>query len=238
MKVSFVIPTLNEHGNITRLIQKINEISIENNLHFEIIIVDDNSTDGTINDVQILQKSLKNLNLIVRKRPQGIGSAHIVGYNNAKGDLIISMDADLSHPPEKIPDLIKEIKKGYDIVIGSRYMKGAISDKSVFYRFLSMLGSFYLSLMFRIKLTDFSNGFRAIKNNIWNQISNYKYSNENTFLVESLYFAFNKGARVGEIPASFSEREIGESKTHLFKESLKAIFLPFQLKFRIKKIFL
>ncbi len=231
MIISFVIPTLNEHGNITRLIEELNKITKKNNIKNEIIIVDDNSIDGTIEDVKTLQKSQNNLRLIVREKPQGIGSAHIVGYNNARGDLIISMDADLSHPPEKIPKLIKKIEIGYDIVVGSRYMKGSTTDKGVLYKLLSKFGSFYLSLTLRIKIKDFSNGYRAIKSDVWKRVSNNKYSKENNFLIESIYYAYKKGARIGEIPIDFRERDIGDSKTHLFKESIKAIFLPFKLKF-------
>jgi dolichol-phosphate mannosyltransferase len=235
MYVSFIIPTLNEHGNITRLIKKINSITKKNNINNEIIIIDDNSTDGTIEDIKNLQKSQKNLKLMVRKRALGIGSAHIAGYNIAKGDLIISMDADLSHPPEKIPELIKAIKKGYDICIGSRYVKGAGSDKHIINQFISKFGSFFHSLMFRIKIRDFSNGYRAIKKDIWEEINNYKYTHRNNFLIESLYYAHLHGAKITEIPAFFKERKIGESKTPLVQETLRGLILPFKMKLKSRK---
>jgi len=140
MKVSFVIPTKNEHGNIERLIKKINEITTKYNILNEILIIDDNSNDGTIEDVENLKKSQNSIHLIQRKNfsnmfpkfPKrwkylGIGSAHKIGYNLAKGDLIISMDADLSHPPEKITTMIKLINSGYDICVGSRFIKGGKS---------------------------------------------------------------------------------------------------------------
>ena len=117
MKVSFILPTLNEHGNITRLIKKINDITRINNIENEIIVIDDNSIDGTIKDVKNLVKNQKNLKLIVRKDQKGIGSAHIVGYCLSKGDLIISMDADLSHPPEKIPEFISRDDIKYTIAV-------------------------------------------------------------------------------------------------------------------------
>ncbi|MHA1440023.1 MAG: glycosyltransferase [Promethearchaeota archaeon] len=80
----------------------------------KIIVIDDKSTDGTIANVKNLHESQNNLRLIIREKQKGIGSALILGYNLAEGNVIISMDADLSHPPEKIPEFIDKIKKGYD----------------------------------------------------------------------------------------------------------------------------
>ena len=243
MKVSFVIPTKNEHGNITRLIDSINDITKKHNIEYEILVIDDNSEDGTIADVENLKKNQKNLRLIQRanykhlfpKFPNkwkylGIGSAHKVGYNLANGDLLISMDADLSHPPEKIPELIEKIKEGYDICVGSRYIEGGGTDKNIINRTVSRMGSTYLAIMCRVKIRDFSTGYRAIKKEVWEKIKSYQYTNDNNFLIESLYFAHKKGARIFEIPIFFKEREIGQSKTPLVKETLKALLLPLKLK--------
>ncbi|MFX0069791.1 MAG: glycosyltransferase [Candidatus Hermodarchaeota archaeon] len=231
MKVSFIIPTLNEHGNISRLITKINNITKANNIKNEIIVIDDNSRDGTIEEIKNMQNFQENLRLIVRDKPDGIGSAHIVGYNLAKGDLIISMDADLSHPPEKIPEFIRKINSGFDMVMSSRYVPGGETDKNLKFYLISKLGGYYLSLMLRIKILDFTTGYRAIKKQLWQKIKNYTYSKKNVFLIESVYFAHKNGAKLTEIPIFFKERELGESKTPLFKESLKAIFLPIKVRF-------
>lgn len=234
MKVSFIIPTLNEHGNITRLIERINEISKENKIINEIIVIDDNSSDGTIDDVKNLQKFQENLKLIVRKKPLGIGSAHIAAYNQAQGDVIISLDADLSHNPEKIPEFVNKIKSGYDMVMSSRYIPGGSTDKKLKFYLISKIGGYYLSIMLRIKILDFSTGYRAIKRDIWQKIKNYKYSNKNMFLIESIYYAHKNNAKLTEIPIFFKEREIGESKTPIFKEAIKALFLPFKIRINSK----
>ncbi|TFG04741.1 MAG: glycosyltransferase [Promethearchaeota archaeon] len=231
MKVSFIIPTLNEHGNIKRLIKKINQITDLHGIENEVIVVDDNSVDGTIDDVRELQKIQSNLTLIIRKKPEGIGTAHITGYNHAQGDLIISMDADLSHPPERIPRFINKIKQGYDMVMSSRYVPGGATDKNLKYYLISKLGGYFLSISLRINILDFSTGFRAIKSELWQEIKNYKYSKRNVFLIESIYFAHKHGARLAEIPIFFKERQIGESKTHLFTEAIKALFLPLKLRY-------
>ena len=245
MKVSFVIPTKNEHGNIERLIPKINEITSKYNILNEILIIDDNSNDGTIEDVKNLMKFQNNIHLIQRKNfsnifpkfPKkwkylGIGSAHKIGYNLAKGDLIISMDADLSHPPEKITNMINLINSGHDICVGSRYVRGGGSDKNILNQVISRLGSLYLSLFLRIKINDLSNGFRVIRKKIWEKIKNNHYTNDNNFLIESLYYAHKNGAKITESPIFFKEREIGESKTPLLKETLKAILLPIRVKLK------
>ena len=245
MKVSFVIPTKNEHGNIKRLIRKINEITSKYNILNEILIIDDNSNDGTIEDVKNLMEFQNNIHLIQRKNfsnifpkyPKkwkylGIGSAHKIGYNLAKGDLIISMDADLSHPPEKITNMINLINSGHDICVGSRYVRGGGSDKNILNQVISRLGSLYLSIFLGIKIKDLSNGFRVIRKKIWEKIKNKQYTNDNNFLIESLYYAHKNGAKITESPVFFKEREIGESKTPLLKETLKAILLPIRVKLK------
>jgi len=230
MKVSIVIPTLNEHGNITRLIEKINIITKENNISNEIIIVDDNSIDGTIEDVKKLQEDQKNLHLIVRTNNRGIGTAHIEGYNNAQGDIIISMDADLSHPPEKIPEFINKINEGYDMVMSSRYISGGATDKRLKFYLISKMGGYYLSKTLRINIIDLSTGYRAVKKEIWAKIKSYQYSNRNIFLIESIYYAHKHGANLTEIPIFFKDREIGDSKTPYIKMAIKAIILPIRIR--------
>ena len=232
MKVSIVIPTLNEHGNITRLVDKINSITKIEKFETEIIIIDDHSTDGTIEDVKCLQKQQGNIHLVVRERRMGVGSAHIVGYNLATGDVIISMDADLSHPPEKILELIEKIQNNYDMVMGSRYIRGGATDKTFKFYFLSKLGGIFLSRLLKIKILDFTTGYRAIKKELWEKIKDYKYSNHNIFLIESIYYAHKHGALTSEVPIFFKERLIGKSKTPYLKEGVKALILPFRLKFK------
>ncbi|MHA1845605.1 MAG: glycosyltransferase [Promethearchaeota archaeon] len=226
------MPTLNEHGNIARLIDKIKRVTKEQELYYEIIIVDDNSTDGTINDIKELQKIYKNIKLIVRKKERGIGSAHIVGYNNAQGDIIISMDADLSHPPEKIPEFLQGIQNGYDMIMSSRYIPGGKTEHTIKHYLISKLGGYYLSIMLRIPIKDSATGYRALKKELWNKIRFYKYSKRNLFLIESVFFAKINGAKMKEIPIYFKDRKIGRSKTRLIIEALKALILP--LTIRIK----
>ena len=243
MKVSIVIPTKNEKGNIDRLIKMINKVTKKHNINNEILVIDDQSEDGSIEDVEELQKNQNNLKLIQRARYKhlfskypkkwkyiGLGSAHKIGYNLAKGDVIVSMDGDLSNHPKEIPKLIKKINEGYDVCVGSRYIGGGGSDKNIINQVISRFGNNYITLFSGIKIKDFSTGYRAIKRNVWEKIKNLEYTNDNNFLIESLYFAYRNGAKIVEIPIFFKEREIGESKTPLMKETLKALILPLKLK--------
>ncbi|MFX1277505.1 MAG: glycosyltransferase [Promethearchaeota archaeon] len=248
MKVSIVIPTKNEKGNIDRLIKMINEVTKKHSINNEILVIDDQSEDGSIEDVKELQKSLSHLKLIQRaqyrhifpKYPKkwkyiGLGSAHKIGYNLARGDLIISMDGDLSNDPKEIPKLIRKINEGYDICVGSRYIGGGGSDKNIINQIVSRFGNNYITMLSGIKIRDFSTGYRAIRRNIWEKIKDLNYTNDNNFLIESLYFAYKSGAKISEIPIFFKEREIGESKTPLLKETFKALILPFKLKLLYSK---
>ena len=122
MKIFVITPTYNEKKNIQELIEKIYNV----NNQINILVVDDNSPDGTHKIVQNLKKTFKNLHLLKRLKKDGLGSAYIAGMKyalNENADIIIQMDADMSHDPESINDLINK-SKNYDLVIGSRYISG------------------------------------------------------------------------------------------------------------------
>ena len=100
---------------------------------------------------------------------------------------------------------------------------------------ISRFGNSYITMLSGIKISDFSTGYRAIKKDIWNRIKDMQYTNDNNFLIESVYFASKAGAKISEIPIFFKERTRGESKTPLMKETIKALILPFKLKSLYRK---
>jgi len=125
MKLSLVIPTYNEKENIQKLTKKIQEEFKENKIDGEIIMVDDNSPDGTGKILEDLKEKQKNLKVIHRKGKLGLSSAVLEGWKIADGEVLGVMDADWSHPPEKIKELFEAIEKGEaDFTIGSRHIKG------------------------------------------------------------------------------------------------------------------
>ncbi|MFH1442462.1 MAG: polyprenol monophosphomannose synthase [Candidatus Micrarchaeota archaeon] len=210
MMLSIVIPTLNENDNIGRLVSEIRK-KVE--VPFEIIIIDDGSTDGTIGTIRKLQKSMgKRLRLIQRKE-RGLGGAMSKGLQAAKGEFIATMDADLSHDPIDIRGMLKAIE-GNDVVVGSRYLKGAKVQKITWKRLIISKGANYLTKIFLgLTPSDLTNNFRLYRRSSLKEIHLGKIRNKSfSFLVEVLYLLARKGCKMVEFPIHFREREDGLSK--------------------------
>ncbi len=137
MKPAIVIPTYNERENIRVLIPQLIEVFKQNGFSTEgkIVVVDDNSPDGTSEAVEYLMKRYKNVFLLKRNAKTGLGSAYIAGFKYAleqDADIILEMDGDCSHDPTDIDRFLGELENGYDVIVGSRYIKGAIFQNWVF----------------------------------------------------------------------------------------------------------
>ena len=223
--ISILLPTYNEKENIVSLINHIESVVKRANLKAEIVVVDDNSPDGTARVVRKLNKKYKNIRVFVRPKKLGIGSAHLFGYQKAKGDIIIAMDTDLSHDPEQIVDMIEKINEGYDIVAGSRHMKGSYYERKTPETrrkyIASKYGNMLTTLISGVPIHDFTNGFRAIRKDVVRNVKTE--STGNSFLMEFIVKAHKKGYRVAEIPVTFKDRKFGQSKLHLERESFKYI---------------
>src|SRR5215510_13366771 len=127
-RVSVIVPTFREAGNLPELIQRVERVRQERGLDLDVIVVDDNSRDGTAELIASLGKPW--VRLITRTNERGLSSAVVRGLQEVTGDVLVVMDADLSHPPEAIPELIERLKAGADFVIGSRYVPGGTTDAS------------------------------------------------------------------------------------------------------------
>ena len=145
-ELSIIIPTYNEKDNIPILLHRIEALGMNN----EIIVVDDNSNDGTAEVVQRLSSKYHNIHLIERPEKMGISSAVKDALEIANGKYALVMDGDLQHPPELIPKLLREIRKGKDIVVASRYMKGGKSEFGLHRKIVSKVATFFAhtSLLF------------------------------------------------------------------------------------------
>jgi len=210
-----VIPTYNSKRSIIKLIKEIFKYVPEG----KIIVVDDNSPDGTANTVKELQKTFTNLHLIQGKK-EGLGRAYLRGFmyaiDNLKADLIFEMDADGSHDPHLIPQFLYKIDEGADFVIGSRYIPGGSIPAN--WQPHRKIFSFIGNLIIRIGFMDLShhewtNGNRAIKaefiKKIMNHLSNY---NGYVFQIAILDKARKNHLNIVEIPQNFKDREFGSSK--------------------------
>ena len=221
MKTAVVIlPTYNERENIGGLIDKVEEqFKKIKNYSMHILVVDDNSPDGTQKVIQTSMSKYRNVSLLTGEK-EGLGKAYIRGMDyaikNLKADVIFEMDADFSHNPRKVPQLLKKLDQGFDIVIGARYIKGGSIPQNwgLHRKILSSLGNTMVrSLLMRFDVHDWTSGFRAIKSKVYQDIrSKLTEFTGYTFQVAFLHKALEKKAKIAEIPIHFIDRRYGKSK--------------------------
>ncbi len=207
--ISIVIPTYNERENIKKLIPEISR-SVKN---AEIIVVDDNSPDGTANEVKKLSKRF-NVRLLSRKKKFGLGSAYKKGFKSARGSVVFEMDADFSHDPKYLKNFLKKIDEGYDVVIGSRYVKGGrVVGWGLYRNAVSRTANFLSHVLFRIPAHDLTSGYRAYNKKFLKKINLSSIKSDGyAFQLEILHRLFKRGAKISETPIVFVNRKIGKSK--------------------------
>ena len=214
-QISIIIPTYNESENIIKILHSIGEI-IPKSIQTQAIVVDDNSPDGTGRLVEDYLKSVKKMadytiEIIHSKARKGLGSAILKGIQQARGDTIVVMDSDFSHPPQVILKLIESIKKyQYDIAVASRYIKGGkIQGWSLKRKVMSKFATLIAKKGLGIDTLDPMSGFFAFKRNIINGLNIDAIGFK--FLLEIL--VKTRGVNIKEIPYTFQDRELGSSKT-------------------------
>ena len=217
-----VIPTYNERGNVGALIEALQAQFKAIRHEMSILIVDDNSPDGTAHVVRALQPRYPNL-VLIEGQKAGLGSAYVRGYKHAidvlGADVLFGMDADFSHKPEDVPRLLAEIDAGADFVIGSRYVRGGSisANWGPVRRLNSRAGNFVARYVAGIyKVRDCTAGFRAIRTSVVRRIDLAGLRVQGyAFLVALLHAATTVHARIVEIPVEFVDRKEGESKLGL-----------------------
>lgn len=212
MKTYIVIPTYNEAANLEALVGQIYTLHPD----FNIIIVDDNSPDGTGRIADSLSVKYPSLSAIHRPRKQGLGSAYVEGFKKALSqgaDLIFEMDADFSHDPKYLNEFLQTIQKA-DLVIGSRYIDGVRVEGWRFRRLLlSKFANMYVSYIMVKPVWDFTAGFRCYRRKVLESFNlNEIRSDGYAFQIEMTYLTFKNNFKVREIPIIFKEREHGYSK--------------------------
>ena len=212
MNTLIISPTYNEKKNILSLIENI--LSIDENYH--ILIIDDNSPDGTANIVKELQLKYKNLFLEERPGKAGLGTAYKYGFNWAlrrNYENIIQMDADLSHDPKEIKEMVR-LLNNYDLVIGSRYIDGvSVVHWPIKRLILSYGANVYARIITGLPIKDSTGGFKAWKRKVLDSIDlNGVKSQGYSFQIEMNWRAWQKKFSIFEHPIIFSDRTIGESK--------------------------
>jgi dolichol-phosphate mannosyltransferase len=215
MNAIVIIPTYNEAENIHRLVSSLLSLNIP---YLSLLIVDDNSPDGTGTLAESLAKKHDGLvRVIHRKSKLGLGTAYIEGFQQAiklGADVVVEMDADFSHNPKYIPIMLEQILE-YDIVVASRYTSGGQADTNwgILRILLSRLGNIYASLITGVKVKDSTSGFKAIRTSVIESLHFDSFTcNGFAFQVEMAYKCERKGFRILEIPIMFTDRENGSSK--------------------------
>jgi len=231
-KAVIVLPTYNEAGNISKVIQEIIAIQAKTKLwQLSILVVDDNSPDNTGKVVQKLQNEYSNLYLLQGEK-EGLGKAYVRGFTFAirelKADVVFEMDADLSHPASLIPKMLEKINSGADFVIGSRYIKGGAipKDWGLHRKIFSVSANLIISFGFmNFKVRDWTSGYRAIKTGFIRKVLPElgKY-NGYVFQIALLDKAIKDNLTIVNIPLKFKERKKGVSKINAL-EFIFNIFL-------------
>lgn len=234
-KIVISIATYNESKNIDKLIREIFALGIND---LSVVVIDDNSPDNTANIIERLQGEFSNLRLIKRAGKLGYGSAHLAGFNWAlqnRAEIIISMDADFSHDPRSIPVLLEAIGNGFDVVVGSRRVRGGkIIGWNLWRKFCSAGAMLTAKFILGIKTKDLTSGFRAYRREVFDKINiRHIRSDGYSFLEELIYYIENAGLKVKEVPIIFRDRRFGRSKLSHW-EIIKFFITIYKIKFRQK----
>ena len=212
MKILIIIPTYNECNNVPKIIGRVLNVSPD----IEVLVVDDNSPDGTGEIVEGFTKQNNRVHILKRSKKQGIGPAYIAGFEWGLArdyDVFMEMDADLSHRPRYIPQFLEKIKD-HDLVIGSRWMPGGkIANWSWTRVLLSRLAGIYCRLVLGVKIYDMTAGYKCYRRSVLESINlDEVHSDGYSFQIEMKYRALCKGFCLVEIPILFTDRKVGNSK--------------------------
>jgi dolichol-phosphate mannosyltransferase len=226
--VSVILPTYNEEKNVSKLIKEISKNL--NKSDFEVVVVDDDSQDKTPEIIDNLSRKDKRIVALHRKGKGNLFTAIRDGIKVSKGEIIVTMDADFSHPPEKIPVMMSYLKE-YDLVSGSRYIKGGkVSAPLLRTKYASLFLNKFITSILGIKQKDVTGGFHAIKSLNFNQI-HFKYPSVwGEFDIELFYRANQEKFKIKEIPFIYKYRTKGKSKSKILKYVWAYINRAFKLK--------
>jgi dolichol-phosphate mannosyltransferase len=215
LQLTVVIPTYNEAENLPKLFTALFNLPISG---LKILVVDDNSPDGTTDLVRsVMDRFLGNLSVLTRPEKLGLGTAYITGFKRALengAEAVAQMDADFSHPPEKLVELTK-ILESCDVAMGSRYVPGGSVDRNwpLWRKGLSAFGNLYARAILRLPVKDATGGFRVWRRStLLGMPLDRVRSNGYAFQVEMAYIAYRSGFSFKEVPFYFADRRWGQSK--------------------------
>ena len=229
MKTLVVMPTYNEADNISQIIREV----LSQDEKIDVLVVDDNSPDGTGEVVEKIAAENPRVHVFHRHEKLGLGSAYVAGFKYAlkEGyDYIFEMDSDFSHDPRELPNLLEKMKD-FDLVIGSRYINGvSVINWPMSRLILSYFANLYARLIVGARIKDLTGGFKCFRRCVLEAIDLDRIRSDGyAFQIEVNYKAYSKGFKITEIPIIFVERRAGSSKM-----SKKIIWEAFWLVWRLR----
>lgn len=216
--VCIAIPTYNERENLPILIEQLDRVLRESSIDASIIIIDDNSPDGTGAIADELSRRFAKIRVIHRPGKAGLGSAYKEAFALAlsvpKTSAVVEMDADLSHDPQLLPSLIEPFAQGTDVVVASRKVPGGgVPDWSFTRRLVSSTANLMAKTILRIGVNDATSGYRSFSRNALERIEFQTLTSEGFgFQIETLTRAKRAGLTIREVPMIFRDRKLGKSK--------------------------
>jgi len=204
------LPTYDERENLERMVRALCELGVA------VLVIDDNSPDGTGELADRLAAELDHVEVLHRERKEGLGPAYLAGFRrvlDGDAELIVQIDCDFSHDPADVPRLV-EAAGGADLVLGSRYVAGgSVQNWGLVRRLVSAGGSLYARILLGVGIRDLTGGFKCFRREVLETIDLDAVSSRGyAFQIETTYRVKQAGFRVVEIPITFVDREVGQSK--------------------------
>ena len=214
MQATVCLPTYNEHENLPRMIEALSRVLREGD---RVLVIDDNSPDGTGQVADALAAEHAFVDVLHRERKEGLGRAYIAGFRRALADgaeLVLEMDCDFSHDPQDVLRLVATAENGADLVLGSRYVRGGRTRNwGLVRRLISRGGSVYTALFLQMGVKDPTGGFKCFRRHVLERLDLDAITPRGyAFQIETTYRAKQAGFAVVEIPITFADREVGVSK--------------------------
>lgn len=227
-----LIPTYNEADNIALTLDRIQQVDPA----FHVLVLDDNSPDGTAQVVREFQHNQPNVSVLVRTANRGFAQSYVDGFERVSSgseyDAVITMDADFSHEPKELPALLNLLNSGAEVAIGSRYAKRqSFPHISLWRRIMSRFANGYVRAVLGLPITDCTAGFIAMRISALRTLTMKNVRTEGYgFLFQLKYRAYKRGLRLAEHPVAWPERHQGSSKMNM-KRIFESFLLPWKIKF-------
>ncbi len=226
-RVSIILPTYNEKGNILALITRIFAVLSQANILFEIVVIDDNSPDGTGQLAENFAKTHKEVHVYIRTKDRGLGNSILLGVQKTTGSIIVGMDADFNHDPTAIPTLVRNLDTA-QLVVGSRFVKGGGMEE--WYR---LVPTFLFNIILKcigFPVMDNMSGFYAIRRRDLLMLNpDAIYYGYGDYHMRLVYYAKRLGYCIQEVPVYYKKRLSGKSKSNLLKMTKDYVFEAIRL---------